>query len=354
VKHIRFLTALIFAVIVLLLLTAAAPSGVSPSAGGYTTMCYDAESHLVVLYGGQMTGDYTDSNTYSDETWTFDPATHEWTKKSPAGFPLGSSGGSMTYDSKADRCILSSTSGFWLDPQTQATPLQTWAYDASTDTWTQLADGPRMLLGQRIVYDSESDRTILFGGFGPPWTMGQGISDETWAYDYKTNTWTNMQPRVHPTGRNYIGMVYDSKADRVVLWGDWTPNYNPSIDTSVWTYDYNTNTWQEFEHKRDGPAGRDYINLAYDPKADKILMYGGYSYGNDETWVYDLNTDTWQQMFPPSNPGLLSRYSMVYVKDLNKVILYGGQDGPNYDSYKTDTWSYSLRSNTWTNISPGQ
>ena len=354
VKHIRFLTALTIAVIVLLLLTAATPMGVFPTAGGYTQMTYDIKAGLVILYGGGYSGyRFYDPRSWSRETWTFNPETHVWVQKFPAVSPDAHSGGDMTYDSKAGVSILSILPDNWLLLQPTA-PLRTWAYDAQTNVWTKLADGPRPVVGQRIVYDAESDRIIMFGGIDV--TNFKAI-DETWVYDYNTDTWTDMQPRVYPVARNYQGMVYDPKADRVVLWGDGQRNYTPATDSAVWTYDYNTNTWQAFDHKKDGPAVRDYIHLTYDAKGDKIIMYGGYDYGNNETWTYDLNSDTWQQMNPLTNPGVLSRYSMVYAKSVNRTILFGGQEGPtNYANpqYKTDTWSYNLKADTWTNISPGQ
>jgi hypothetical protein len=131
--------------------------------------------------------------------------------------------------------------------------------------------------------------------------------------------------------------------------------YNAALEDAIWTYDYNTNTWQAFSHQHDGPSVRDYENLAYDEVADKIILYGGYPWGNDETWVYDLNTDTWQQMLPTTNPGLLSVYSMVYVRDINNTILFGGaEEYYAYWQFKTDTWSYDLGANTWTLVYPGQ
>jgi hypothetical protein len=346
-----FLTALIaFTLMAMLGLhtgNASAVDGMSmsPSARGYAQMTYDSESGQVVLYGGQ-TGTWGDPNAENYETWLFDPETNIWTQMdtSTQSIPNGWSGGDMTYNSKADRSILSIVSGDW-------STLETWAYDANVNTWTQLADGPLSMVGQRIVYDAESDRIIMFGGIT---LTNFEFVDETWAYDYNTNTWNNMQPRTHPSGRNYVGMVYDSKADRIVMWGDWQWKYNPSTDSSIWTYDYNTNTWQEFKHvNKDGPVVRDYMMLAYDEKNDRIIMYGGYDYGNDETWVYDLNTDKWQKMAPGINPGAISRYNMVYARNVNKTILFGGQDGPTYYQYKDSTWLYDLKHNKWINAAEG-
>jgi hypothetical protein len=337
-----FLTVfVVLALVTIIGWTEGAAMSPSPAARAYHQMTYDSESGLVILYGGQ-TGYWLDPTQMSHETWAFDPETNVWTQMSPDVSPGGSSGGDMTYDSKRDLCILSVISSNW-------STLETWAYDVNTDAWTRLADGPNNMVGQRIVYDSESDRIIMFGGLDLTHFKFVG---ETWVYDYDTNTWTNMDPRLHPQARNYHGMVYDSKADRVVMWGDWQRNYTEATDESVWTYDLNTNTWQEFEHKKDGPAVRDYMMLAYDAKADRIIMYGGYDFGNDETWLYDLNTDTWQQVFPANNPGVISRFGMVYAKDVNKTILFGGQDGATHFQYVNGTWSYHLKSNRWNNISP--
>lgn len=349
-KAMKICGLLICAVALLGVLSAAAPIRPAPPAGGFSQMAYDTRAKLIILYGGISADQVVDPSAVNYDTWTFDPARNVWTKKSPSVHPGGCHAGFMVYDSRADRIILSIRSDDNWPPNPGAV-LETWAYDVKKDAWTRLADGPMVMIGQRLAYDAESDRTIMFGGMTLPELK---MVDETWAYDYNTNTWTNMQPFKHPGGINMMGMVYDSKADRVVMWGDFGRWYNASLEDAIWTYDYNTNTWQKFDHhKTDGPLIRDYNMLAYDEVADKIITYGGYPWGNDETWVYDLNTDTWQQMLPLTNPGPLTAYSMVYARDVGRTILFGGGDLRTMQ-FKTDTWSYDYGTNTWTLVYPGQ
>lgn len=156
--------------------------GTLPRARGYHQMAYDSESGFIVMYGGQ-TGYWLDPLELSHETWLFDPTLNTWTEMVPVVSPGGSAGGDMAYNSSADRSILVVMSDDW-------TTLQTWAYDVNSNTWKQKKDGPVAMVGQRIVYDSESDRIIMFGGFDM--TKFKFI-DETWAYDYNTDTWINMK-----------------------------------------------------------------------------------------------------------------------------------------------------------------
>jgi N-acetylneuraminic acid mutarotase len=341
---------LTFSVIALtLLLAACSAKSAPPTARGYHSMVYDSESKRVILYGG-MTGDYQVVSNFNYETWSFDPAKNQWKMMSPAEKPGGAGGGDMVYDSRADRAILvvgaNPVTPNYFDNQIT----QTWAYDYNADAWTRLADAPFIgNIGHRMAYDSKSDKIILFGGLTVLEEYKYTLFNETWVYDYTSNAWTQMQPKLSPEPRNYGGMAYDPKADRTIICGggDFEKAFKP-----LWGYDYNTNTWEEINYDN-GPTERDYNGFVYAEKADRFILYGGFNDGTDETWIYDLNTNTWQQMQPAQNPGKISRFSMVYSPDVDKVILFGGQIGSTQFNYSAKTWIYDLKANTWTDVTPG-
>src|SRR5437879_13787137 len=95
------------------------------------------------------------------------------------------------------------------------------------------ATKPSARWGHSLAYDSQSDRVILFGGATP-------VIDDTWAYDFNTNTWTNMNPGTKPSARLGHSIAYDSQSDRVILFGG--ADSGGSID-DTWAYDLNTNPW---------------------------------------------------------------------------------------------------------------
>ncbi len=137
-----------------------------------------------------------------------------------------------------------------------------------------------------MAYDAESSRIILFGG-----ERGPVQYEDTWAYDFNTNAWTDMTPAQRPAVQNYPEMAYDAGSDRVIQFGG-------AGGAETWAYDFNTNAWTNMnpvEH----PSGRWLHAMAYDEGSDRVVLFGGESETavlSDETWAYDFNTDTWTHM----------------------------------------------------------
>lgn len=64
-----------------------------------------------------------------------------------------------------------------------------------------------------MAYDSESETIVQFGGM----PQNDYSSNETWIYDYSTNTWTKADPANVPSMRSSNVMAYDSESDKVIM-----------------------------------------------------------------------------------------------------------------------------------------
>ena len=192
----------------------------------------------------------------------------------------------LAYDAESGRVIL------FGGETIQALYDDTWAYDFNTNAWTIMnpATRPAVQDYSGMAYDAGSDRVILFGGAG---------GSETWAYDFNTNVWTNMNPVEHPSGRWLHRMAYDEGSDRVVLFGG--ENETGPLGGERWAYDFNTNSWTNMEPPTQ-PLKLAAHNLAYDAESDRIVLFGGDDSDSfihsDETWAYDLNANTWTDLIP--------------------------------------------------------
>ncbi len=213
-------------------------------------------------------------------------------------------------------------------------------------TWKEITlpeNKPSERMGHKMVYNSKSDKYILFGGTGT-----EGLKNDTWIYDPQTNIWTEKAPSVAPAARYYHDMVYDPKQDKVILFGGYLGG---SQLGDTWAYDLITNTWSEMNPSVK-PSPRYFNLMIYDSFSEIVLLFGGRAGASNyrDTWIYDLGSDNWTNMNPPTSPPTRIAGAMAYNSLSNKVILFGGHVGGS--SFLTDTWIYEVAANNWTQMFP--
>jgi len=261
----------------------------------------------------------------------------EWTEMHPASAPSPRTVNWMAYDSVSDKVIL-----FGGRISYYGCYNETWAYDFDTDTWTNMTQpvAPSSRFAHAMAYDSQSNRVILFGGSN----QLEQFSD-TWAFNYEQNEWTNMNPIVAPSPRADFGMVYDSQSDRVILFGGYA-GYD--ID-ETWSYDFETNSWTNMNPTPKPPA-RFTMAIAYDIQSDRVLIFGGAGGGlRDDMWAYDFEGNTWTEMHPAVRPPPSYGTRFSYDSHADRTVMFGG-DNPNPPYYYNDTWTYDFDVNVWTKI----
>src|SRR6266702_1176300 len=211
----------------------------------------------------------------------------------------------------------------------------------SVYTWTNPCRCPSGRNGHTMVYDSRADRVLLYGG-----DVGGTASPETWAYSYQADTWTNMSPPLSPPPGLSGAMAYDAESGRAILFG--APFRGAS---ETWAYDLSANHWTNMtagEAQR--PSPRWGHAMAYDSRADRIILFGGQaSSGSDETWAYDFNTNTWTNRNPTTKPSWRSRHAMDYDVGSDRIVLFGGFAATGVNC---ETWSYDFMLNTWSMLGP--
>src|SRR5712691_343695 len=143
-----------------------------------------------------------------------------------------------------------------------------------------------------------------------------------------------------PSPRNGHDLAYDMRADRVILFGgfDGTVSFN-----ETWAFDLDANSWSDMKPAV-APVSRRSHGMAYDAQSDLIVLFGGVDANTKDlgdTWVYDFNANTWTQKFPSLAPLPDHAFKMVYDQQSDRVVLSGS--GPTF----SDTWLYNDDTNTW-------
>jgi hypothetical protein len=305
-------------------------------------LVYDSESDQVIMFGGR--NDTQNDYIEYPETWNFDVGKNSWMEMNPSVSP-GCIFEPMAYDTNADLviyyCGISGSS-----PSYTAIG-ETWSYDANSDTWKDLqsANTPTGIAASKMIYDTKSDKMIMFGGINV--ANGNQTINETWAFDYLTNSWTLMQPDVKPPAMGWPEMTYDSESDRLLIWGGWpSMEAKPSGErTSLWAYDYNSDSWEELINTA-GPLEDYQGSMVYVPDLDRSIVYVGMQF-----WSYDYNHNHWEVLKSVAGgPGRRLNHAMVYDSGSGYVVLFGGFDSLNLPD--NEVWFYNPLADMWAKAGP--
>jgi len=285
---------------------------------------------MSMLFGGSK-----QSSPYFPTTvrW-YNSSSETWSRETPLG-PAGRMSHQMVFDGSIGRFVLWGGSGY----HTRNT---VWTYDPGTNEWdmlpTRTSPPPRHEYG--LVHDPINDRYILFGG-----SDGEYFND-TWAYDLPTTTWSWLDVEAPPEARAYFDMVYDSTNEVVVLFGGKSKSTSYLGDT--WEFDVTTDTWTRTSTS--GPTARKDHAMAYDPGADRTVLFGGSSSGvsyRTDTMEYDASSNSWYS--GGTGPAGRRDHAMAYFGDVSAVVLFGGRGST---GTRNDTWEYTASTDTWSSKTP--
>ncbi len=210
---------------------------------------------------------------------------------------------------------------------------------SGTPTWSPLVasgTGPSPRGGHVAIYDPEGQRMIVFGGYDGVTPPGNRIGD-TWELSLSgTPTWTQLSTGPGPNPRSSATAVYDAQHHAMVVFGGTDPNYY----NDTWRLSLDgTPSWSLINPSGTLPGPREEQSAVYDSKRDRMVIFGGYNsslinYGDLRS--LDLgDSPAWSQPAPIGVPPS-ARWGMKALYDPNRdgMWLYGGWA----DTYQRDLW----------------
>src|SRR4029079_13902263 len=115
-----------------------------------------------------------------------------------------------------------------------------------------------------MAWDSAAGELVLFGGISNQ--TGQPFFDETIIWN--GSGWETLSPLSAPSGRNALGMIFDSDHNTTVLFGG---NGIGGLNNETWLWTgFN---WQQVDTA--GPSARVRFGFAYDKARQKGVLFGG-------------------------------------------------------------------------------
>ena len=232
-----------------------------------------------------------------------------------------------------------------------------WRFDDATGQWWRVweSGGPQYRAGAAAAYDAGSGVVVLFGGAAgscPYPACPQNLND-TWVYDPAAGTWEERSPAVSPPARHGHTMAYDAQSDRVVLFGGDT---GAQWLGDTWAYDSDADAWVEIT-TAEAPWPVAQQAMAYDPSADRVVLWGGADRQESEVWMFDLETAAWSLLGPGPGPQPAWDSCLVWDEAAGRLVLIGGT-GPTVVQIsesivstevraRDEVWALDLAAGTW-------
>ena len=182
----------------------------------------------------------------------------------------------------------------------------------------------------------------------------------TFSLDPKTNTWTDLKAKNHPTTCRSVAwasMCYDPVNDQVLLFGGGLAT-NPSGAAPTWLYDCESNRWKRPQSLAMEPPPRCNAPIVFDPATKKMVMFGGFNQAAalSDLWIFDCQKQQWSERNPKRMPPPMEAPAATVLPG-GRVLVCGNDAGKvrlhheASSSAVKETWVYDIAQNKWRSVS---
>jgi len=233
---------------------------------------------------------------------------------------------------------------------------EVWTWNPSTAAWTLKEPNispPGVCCNAQNIYDAIGGRYIRFplfsGNHGWQWARELYLNDSSvWTYDIETNRWRNMRPLPTPQLAPYRCASWDSDEELVVGFG------GEGSHEGTLHYDPKRNEWR-WPKPADEPDERSGGNMAYDAARKVHVLFGSQFTDDPHTWTYDVRRNEWRDMQPKVQPPTDKNDAVLTYDPIHRVVLaiVKVTSGKDEDAkHELQTWAYDAGSNEWQRMNP--
>lgn len=216
-----------------------------------------------------------------------------------------------------------------------------------SNAWKRIdANGPEPRTFASFAFAGPGQGVLLFGGnrvlFGSNENPAHMLGD-SWLF--RGGKWTRLETSAAPEPRAEAAAAYDPKAKRLILFGGYKLN-DGTIERLEDTWEFRSGKWRRLAAS--GPPRGNGAAMAYDRSREAIVLFGGPTTqtdrgpGTGKTWI--LRNDRWVLLDTAAPPNIFNS-AMAAGFGPNGVVRFGGWTG---ERRIDETWV--LRDGGWMRI----
>ncbi len=224
---------------------------------------------------------------------------------------------------------------------------EVWTYDLAGDVWTLREPNdapPGTCCAQQNVFDEALRQFVRFPAFSGShgWQSPReiGLKDSSvWTYELDTNIWRAMRPCPEVWPSPLRGAAYDLEHQVIVLHGGEGSSHGTVA------YDLFANRWHELKPEVQPPASISQPGFAYDAVNQLCVLFGSQFADDPRTWVYDLRANRWEVLEVGEHPPADKSCPVMAADTRNGIILCSvlGSGGH-------ETWVLDVAKRQWTRL----
>lgn len=260
--------------------------------------------------------------------------------------PLPGYNQELIYDTNNNQIIMF---GGELSGGTEADLKATWIFSSYNQTWRKLSgiNSPEGRSLHRMAYNTLTGKILLFGGNS---LVALAQFNDTWEFDPATNQWTELHPTTAPSARAAHTMYFDPESNEVILYAG-AINFS-SVSNELWAFNFTANNWYQL-HPTGGPGAGYGHSFVYDDVNKVGVFFGGRfidGHLKNDVWFFDRSSTTWSKKYPSVKP--MERYHLGMTSNPNEetFIIFGGDNEDIPNRAMDDTWIYNSQTNTWIEV----
>ncbi len=295
-----------------------------PTPRGEVGGAWDPVNDRMVLFGGDhgVPVSCAPQTDFVGDTWAFQPDCDNFVELKPADAPKRRGRHATAAD--ATRMIVhggrsrQGTSGDY-DVYDD-----TWSFDFATDTWSELdaPGGPSARSNHVSVI--VGSKLYIYGGNASDDGLAFTPLGDTWMLDLDTLAWTELTTSNTPPDRLFHAGATDGAFLYVYAGGDENAFFGPFFD-DLWALDLASLEWTELSDGAEGPEGRIWPALAHDAALGRLVMFGGHDdqeLGNhNELWAFDLGTKAWDRVHKGDTANAPANGQCDFPEDFTNIDL---------------------------------
>ncbi len=207
----------------------------------------------------------------------------------------------------------------------------TYTYDYSNGYWSTESTGPLARTEHAMASITGTNKVLLFGG----WCNNAGVEfrGDTWVYDVSTDSWTELAiAGPSPRAGHAMAAIDDTSGiyRSIILFGGYDAS---GILGDTWQFIWDTVTgtgaWMRLSGFLTEPNARSNHAMSTMFSSKKVMLYGGENdRSREDAWVFDLASKTWTRV---AN-GTMERtgHAMTMIDTTNYALVFGGNSTNHY------------------------